>query len=51
MWDEKSVHLKMKTGFTFKPHMNNVNIEAFVNQTLNQDGNERAISKNILQST
>ena len=22
MWDEKSVYLKIETGFTVKPHMN-----------------------------
>ena len=33
MWDEKSVYPKIETGFAFKPHMNNVYVEAFNNQT------------------
>ena len=45
MWDEKSVYPKIGTGFAFKPHMNNVYIEAFSNQTFNQNGNESAILK------
>ena len=43
MWDENSVYLKIETGFAFKPHMNNVYVEAFINQTFNQDGHESAI--------
>ena len=43
MWDEKSVYPKIETGFAFKPHMNNVYVEAFNNQTFNQDGDESAI--------
>ena len=43
MWDEKSVYPKIKTGFAFKPHMNNVYVEAFNNQTFNQDGDESTI--------
>ena len=43
MWDEKSVYLKIETGFAFKPHMNSVYVEAFNNQTFNQDGDESAI--------
>ena len=43
MWDEKSVYPKMETGFVFKPHMDDVSVEAFNNQTFNQDGNESAI--------
>ena len=42
MWDEKSVYPKIETGFAFKPHMNNVYVEAFNNQTFNQDGDESA---------
>ena len=42
MWDEKSVYPKTKTGFAFKPHMNVVYVEAFNNQTFNQDGDESA---------
>ena len=33
MYNEKSVYPKMETGFAFKPHMNNVYVEAFNNQT------------------
>ena len=43
MWDEKSVHPKIEIGFAFKPHMNDVYVEAFNNQTFNEDGNEAAI--------
>ena len=43
MWDENSVYPKIETGFVFKPHMNNVYVEAFNNQTFNQDGDESAI--------
>ena len=43
MWDENSVYLKLETGFAFKPHLNNVHVEAFNNQTFNQDGDESAI--------
>ena len=42
MWDENSVCPKIETGFAFKPHMNNVYVEAFNNQTFNQDGDESA---------
>ena len=43
MWDENSVYPKIETGYTFKPHMNNVYVEAFNNQTFHQDGDESAI--------
>ena len=43
MWDEKSVYSIIETGFAFKPHMNIVYVEAFNNQTFNQDGDESAI--------
>ena len=43
MWDENSVYPKIKSGFGFKPHMNNVYVEAFNNQTFNHDGDEFAI--------
>ena len=43
MWDEKSVYPKIETGFAFKLHMNNVYVEAFNNQTFNQDGDESGI--------
>ena len=43
MWAEKSVYPKTETGFAFKAHMNNVYVEAFINQTFNQDGDKSAI--------
>ena len=43
MLDENSVYPKIETGFAFKPHMNDVYVEAFNNQTFNEDGDESAI--------
>ena len=43
MWDEKSVYLEIESGYVFKPHMNKTYVDAFNNQTFNQDGNESAI--------
>ena len=43
IWDEKSVYPKIETGFAFKPHMNDIYVEAFNNQTFNEDGDESAI--------
>ena len=43
MWDENSVYPKIETGFAFKPDMNDVYVEAFNNQTFNQNGDESAI--------
>ena len=37
MYDEISVYPKIETGFAFKPHMNDVYVKAFNNQTFNQD--------------
>ena len=42
-YNEKSVYPKTEKGFAFKPHMNVVYEEAFINQTLNQNSNESAI--------
>ena len=42
MWDKISVSPNIETGFAFKPHMNDVCVEAFNKQTFNQDGNESA---------
>ena len=47
MDDEKSVHLKVESGFAFKPHMNITYIDAFNDQTFNQDGNESALLRLI----
>ena len=43
MWDENSVYPKVESGFAFAPHMNDVYVKAFNNQTFNEDGNESAI--------
>ena len=39
MWDGKSVYSKTEPGLVFKPHKNNVYVEAFNNQIFNQDVN------------
>ena len=43
MWDEKSVYPKIETGFAFKPHMNDIYVEAFNNQSFYENGDESAI--------
>ena len=43
MWDEKSVYPKIESGFAFKPDFNDVYVEAFNNQSFNQDGDEYVI--------
>ena len=43
VWDENSVYPKIETGFAFKPHMNTTFLDAFNNQTFNEDGDESAI--------
>ena len=43
MWDKNSVYPKIETGFAFKPNMNDVYVEAFNNQSFNEDGDESAI--------
>ena len=43
MWYEKSVYPKIESGFAFKPQMNDVYVEAFNNQSFNEDGDESAI--------
>ena len=43
MWDENSVYPKIENGFAFKPHMNDIYLEAFNIQSFNQDGNESGI--------
>ena len=43
MWDGIAVYPKIETGFAFKPDMNDVYVEAFNNQTFNEDGDESAI--------
>ena len=36
---------KLESRFAFKPHMNDVCVDAFNNQTINQNSNENTISK------
>ena len=43
MRDENSVFPKIESGFAFAPHMNDVYVKAFNDQTFNQDGDESAI--------
>ena len=45
MCDKNSVYPRIETGFAFRPHMNDVYVDAFKNQTFNQDGNESALIK------
>ena len=43
MWDKSSVYTRIEHGFAFNPYMNDFHVEAFNNQTLNQNGNESEI--------
>ena len=43
MCDNTSVYPKKEQGFVFKPHLNDFYLEAFNNQSFNQNGNESAI--------
>ena len=43
MWDKNSVYPKRETGFAFKPHMNDIYVEAFSIKTFKQDGFESGI--------
>ena len=43
MWDENSVYPKIEFGFAFTPHMNDVYVETFNNQSFNENGDESAI--------
>ena len=42
MCNENLVYPKIESGFGFKPHMKNVYVEAFNNQTFIKDGDESA---------
>ena len=42
---ENSVFPKIESCFAFKPHMNDIYVEAFNNRTFNHDGNESGILK------
>ena len=44
VWEKNSVHPE-KSGIAFKLSLNDVYVEAFFDQTFNQDGNESAILK------
>ena len=44
-WDKSSVYPKVESEFAFKPHMKDMYVESFNNQTFNQDGNKSAILK------
>ena len=48
MRGKNSVYPKVESGFNFTQHMNDVYVEAFNNQTFNQDGNESANLKKII---
>ena len=43
MWDENSVYSKSETEFVLKPNMNDVYVEAFNNQTFDEDGDESVL--------
>ena len=43
MSDGNSVYLEIETGFVFKPQENKTYVDAFNNQTFNEDGDESAI--------
>ena len=43
MWDEKTVYHKIESEFGFKTLMKKSYVDAFNNQTFNQDGTECAI--------
>ena len=43
VFDEKCTYPKIETGFAFKPHMNDVYVKAFNDQTFNEDADESAI--------
>ena len=43
IWDENSVYPKIETRFAFNAHMNKTSVDAFNNQSFNQDGNDSDI--------
>ena len=43
IWEENSVYPKIESGFVFAPHMNDVYVKAFNDQTFNEDGGESVI--------
>ena len=51
MWAENSVYPKIETGFVFKPHMIENCVDAFNNQTFNQDGSESGILRTKYYNT
>ena len=42
-WDEKAIYPEIESGFVFRPHMNEIYVEAFNVQTFNQNGTENEI--------
>ena len=50
-WDKNSVYPKIKSGLVFKSYMNDVFVDAFIDETFNQDGNGSAVLKKLLQSS
>ena len=44
-WNQNSVYTKIESGFCFRPDTNDVHVEAFNNQTFNEDDNESAMLK------
>ena len=45
MYDENSVYPKVESGVAFKPHMNDVYVKSFNDQTFDQDCDESAVLK------
>ena len=45
LWDKLSGYPKIEKGFDFKPHMNDVYVEAFNTRSFTENGNESALSK------
>ena len=46
-----SIFAKIETGYAFEPHMSDIHVNDFNNETFNQDGKNSAIFKKLLQST
>ena len=45
MWDKSSVIQKIKTGYRFKPHMNDIFVNDFNNKIFKKDGIDSPVSK------
>ena len=46
VWDKNSVYPNIETSCAFRPHMNDVFVNDFNNQTFKQGGNDSAFLKN-----